>query len=93
MAGDDYLEPTPPWHGCRDEMLQFLPLALDLDSKAGTGLAIPVSPNAKNATTYTYAGVTLDPNSWDQRLDGSRLFSRPLFELMNFHPAIVTMAL
>jgi len=41
----------------------------------------------------TYAGVTLDPNSWDRRLDRSGLVSRLLFELINFHPKIVTMTL
>ena len=59
-------------------MLWFLPLALD--SKAGAGLAIYVNQKVEYIMTYTYAGVVLDSNSWDRRLDGSRLVSPMLFE-------------
>ena len=56
----------------------FAPLALD--SKAGTGLAIPVNPTVEYTTINIYAGVMFVVNSVDQRLDGVWLVSRPLFE-------------
>ena len=80
MAGEEYLELTPPWHSCRDGMLQFLPVALALDSKAGTGLVIPVNRKVEHTTMNINAGVALDPSSWDQRLDRWGLVSRLLIE-------------
>ena len=53
--------------------------SLALDSKAGTGLAIPVNPKVEHTTMNKYAGVVLDPKSWDRVLGGVRLISRPLF--------------
>jgi len=64
----------PGWN----DAMRFLPLVLD--SKAGEGLAISVNRKAEGATIYTNAGVALDPNSWNRRLNGSQLVSRPLFE-------------
>jgi hypothetical protein len=58
-------------------ILSFSPLALD--SKAGTGLVIPVNLRVEHTTMNKYAGVALDPKSWDRVLDGVRLISWPLF--------------
>jgi len=46
----------------------FAPLALE--STSAMRLAKPVNPTMKYTTINTYAGVALDPNSWDRRLDG-----------------------
>jgi len=71
MAGEDCLELTPTWHGCRDGMMWFLMLAVD--SKAQMGLAIPATQKAEYTTTCIIAFR-------DRRLKGLRLVSRPLFE-------------
>jgi len=55
---------------------------LALDSNAALGMAIPVNPTAKHTAINTYAGVALDPNSWERTFDRVRLASRPLFNQM-----------
>jgi hypothetical protein len=42
---------------------------LALDCKAALGLATPVNPTAEYTTTNINAGVALDSNPWDRRLD------------------------
>ena len=78
MTREAYLELIPPWHSCQEGMMRFLLLALD--SKAGTGLAISINSKAEYTTTNNIAGVALDLNSTDRRLDGLRLVSWPLLE-------------
>jgi hypothetical protein len=58
-------------------ILLFSPLALD--SKAGTGLAIPVNQKLEHTIMNKYAGVVLDPRSWDRVLVKMRLISWLLF--------------
>ena len=77
MAREDYLVLITLCHSCQDGMLWFLPLTLD--SKAGTGLAIPVNPKVEHTTINKYAGLALDPKAWNRVLGGVRLISRSLF--------------
>ena len=44
--------------------------ALALDCKAALGLATPANPAAEYTTININAGVALNPNPWDRRLDG-----------------------
>ena len=64
----------PGWN----DAMRFLPLVLD--SKAGEGLAISVNRKAEGTTIYMNAGVALDLNSWDRRLDKFWLVSWLLFQ-------------
>ena len=44
--------------------------ALALDCKAALGLATPLNPAAGYTTISIHTGGALNPNPWDQRLDG-----------------------
>ena len=44
--------------------------ALALDCKAALGFATPANPAAEYTTININAGVALNPNPWDRRLDG-----------------------
>jgi hypothetical protein len=43
-------------------------------------MTTPVTPTAKYTTINIYAGIVIDPNFWDWRLDGVSCEFRPLFE-------------
>ena len=45
-------------------------VALALDCKAALGLVTPANPAAEHTTININAGVALNPNPWNRRLDG-----------------------
>ena len=53
-----------------------------LPGRIGLVHITPVTPTAKYTTINIYAGIEIDPNFWDWRLDGVSCEFRPLFECL-----------
>ena len=64
-------------HNKEDECIMPLDFAaLALYCKAALGFATPANPAAEYTTINISAGVALNPNPWNRRLDGVGLSSR-----------------